>query len=45
MPVETFCTSFDSVQNKQQYGTKITFTDGRGGGGLKTVLTFRGFVT
>ena len=30
MPIETFNISFESTQNKQQYGTKITCTEVRG---------------
>ena len=33
MPIETFNISFESTQNKQQYGSKITGTEVRGGGG------------
>ena len=33
MPIETFNISFESTQNKQQDGTKITCTEIRGGGG------------
>ena len=33
MPIETFNLSFESTQNKQQYDTKITSTEVRGGGG------------
>ena len=29
MPIETFNISFKNTQNKQQYGTKITCTEGR----------------
>ena len=33
LPIETFNISFESTQNKQQYGTKITCTKEGGGGG------------
>ena len=34
MPIEEFNISFESTQNKHQYGTKITCTEvGWGGGG------------
>ena len=33
MPIRTFNISFESSQNKQQYGTKITCTEVKGGGG------------
>ena len=33
MPIETFNISFESTQNKQQYGAKITCTEVRGYGG------------
>ena len=29
VPIETFNISFESTQNKQQYGTKITCTEAR----------------
>ena len=32
VPIETFNITFDSTQNKQQYGTKITYIDVGGGG-------------
>ena len=37
MSIETFNISFESTQNKQQYGTKITNTEGKGGGGGELV--------
>ena len=30
VPIETFNISFESTQNKQQYGTRITCTDVKG---------------
>ena len=30
VPIETFNVLFESTQNKQQYGTKITYTEVRG---------------
>ena len=33
VPIETLSISFESTQNKQQYGTKITSTEVRGRGG------------
>ena len=40
MPIETFNTSLESTQNKQQYGTKITGTElGRGEKREKVILS------
>ena len=33
MPIDTFSIPSESTQNKQQYVTKITCTEVRGGGG------------
>ena len=47
MPIETFNISVESTQNKQQYGTKITCTGGRGGGGgfivIRNVIKLKWF--
>ena len=40
MPIEIFNISFESTLNRQQYGTKITCTEIREGGGGKVMVSW-----